>query len=223
MDSLNNNQPRPLPPVSASRRNRWWAWVGAIGLIVIGLAIISYPFWPKLEFAVSKKQSVFPYATKLAANNTVAANSGITLSQLPVTENKPIPKTNRLVIPSIGVDMAILEGETEKTLDRGGIWHIPNTSDPIHGSNTVLSGHRWEYLPPSTRTLYLLDKVQIGEPIIVYWHGVEYDYRVGRREIVDPSRVDIQNATAEPQLTIYTCTPLFSTKQRLVIFANLIS
>ncbi len=223
MDSLNNIPQPSFSPIPVSHRNQWWTWVGAISLIVIGLAIVSYPFLPKIEFAVSKKQSIFPYTTKLVTNNVVEKNSGISLSQLPVTKNNPIPKDNRLVIPSIGVNMAILEGPTEKTLDLGGIWHIPNTSDPLHGSNTVLSGHRWEYLPPSSRTLYLLDKLQVGEPIIVYWHGIEYDYRVNQRDIVDPSRVDIQNPTTEPQITIYTCTPLFSTKQRLVIFANLIS
>ncbi len=81
----------------------------------------------------------------------------------------------------------------------------------------------WQYLPPSGRTLYLLDKVQIGEPIIVYWQGKEYDYRVSHRTIVNPQQTDIQDPTDHPQLTIFTCTPLFSTKQRLVLTSELIS
>lgn len=209
-------------PASANkRRGGIWAWVAAIGMIVIGSALVIYPFWPKLEFALSKKQAIFPYTTKLTNNGQLA--STVSLSHLPVAENKPAPKENRLVIPSIGVDMAILEGANEKVLDRGGIWRIPASSNPAKGSNTVLSGHRWQYLPPSSRTLYLLDKVQIGEPIVVYWEGQEYDYRVARREVVDSTRTDIQNATTNPQLTIFTCTPLFSTKQRLVIYGDLIS
>ncbi len=145
------------------------------------------------------------------------------LSSLPVIADQPVPKDNRLVIPSIGVNMPIFEGPTQKTLDRGGIWHIPNTSDPIKGGNMVLSGHRWQYLPPSSTTLYLLDKVKLGEPIIVYWHGQEYDYSVSDREIVNPNRTDIQNDTLQPRLTIFTCTPLFSTKQRLVLLGQLIT
>lgn len=206
---------------TTKRRGGVWAWVAAIGMLVIGSVLVIYPFWPKLEFALSKKQAVFPYNTKLTNNGQLV--STVTLSHLPVAENKPVPKENRLIIPSIGVDMLILEGANEKVLDRGGIWRIPTSSNPSQGSNTVLSGHRWQYLPPSSRTLYLLDKVQVGEPIIVYWNGQEYDYRVARREVVDPTRTDIQNATTNPQLTIFTCTPLFSTKQRLVLYGDLIS
>lgn len=208
-------------PTPTKRRGGIWRWAVAIGCIVIGVGIIAYPFWPKLEYALAKKVSIFPYQTKLGTAQQIATS--VTLSSLPEVQNKPAPKDNRLVIPSIGVDMPIFEGPTEKVLDRGGIWHIPNTSNPSLGSNTVLSGHRWQYLPPSNRTLYLLDKVKIGEPAIVYWQGVEYDFRIAQREVVDPSRTDILNASAVPQLTIFTCTPLFSTKQRLVLYGELIS
>jgi len=209
------------PTATTKRRGGVWAWFGASALILLGASLLIYPFWPKIEYAVAKKESVFPYTSRLTTDGKVS--SDITLSRLPVTQNKPAPKENRLVIPSIGVDMLILEGATEKTLDRGGIWHIPKTSNPSLGSNTVFSGHRWQYLPPSGRTLYLLDKVKIGEPIIVYWEGKEYDYRVSRREVVDPSRTDIQDPTDTPQLTIFTCTPIFSTKQRLVLYGEFIS
>lgn len=208
-------------PIPTKRRSGVWAWLGAIGLIVVGAGIISYPLWPKIEYAVSKPRSVFPYETKL--NTNAGLNKQVTLTRLPDIQNKPKPKGNRLVIPSINVDMPILEGPTEKTLDLGGIWHIPNTANPTIGSNTVLSGHRWQYLPPSGRTLYLLDKVKVGEPIIIYWKGKEYDYHVDRREIVNPSQVEILNPTGQPQLTIFTCTPLYSTSHRLVLFASLIT
>lgn len=221
MEPTSPNPTTTNPTAYKKRRGGVWAWVGAGGLIIVGTALIVYPFWPKLEYALSKKQLVFPYVSKLTANGQVS--SAVTLTRLPVVESKPAPSENRLVIPSIGVDMAILEGASEKVLDRGGIWRIPNTSNPSLGSNTVLSGHRWQYLPPSGRTLYLLDKVQIGEPIIIYWQGQEYDYRVTKREVVNPSRTDIQNASDTPQLTIFTCTPLFSTKQRLVLFSELIT
>lgn len=221
MVSTSPNPVASQPTAARKRRGGVWAWVGALSLIIIGGALVVYPFWPKLEYALAKKQSLFPYVSKLINNGSV--NSTVTLSRLPTVENKPAPKDNRLVIPSIGVDMPIFEGATEKVLDRGGIWHIPKTSNPSQGSNTVLSGHRWQYLPPSGRTLYLLDKVQVGEPAIVYWQGVEYDFRIVRREVVDPSRTDIQNPTTTTQLTIFTCTPLFSTKHRLVLYGDLIS
>lgn len=191
-------------------------------LMLTGAIIVSYPLWPAVGFALKKPTPVLPYTTKLASTTT-GTEAIATLNQLPVIGSKPTPAENRIVIPSIGVDMEIFDGPDERTLDKGGIWRIPNTSTPDKGGNTVVSGHRWRYLPPSNSTLYLLDKVKDGEPVIVYWQGKEYDYRISGREVVDPTRVEILNNTAEPRLTIFTCTPLYSTKQRLVLYGELIS
>lgn len=198
------------------------AFIFPIILMLIGGGIVSYPLWPAIGFAVKKPTPTLPYATKLGSTDTGAAAIA-TLGQLPVVGTKPAPAENRVLIPSIGVDMEIFEGPDEKTLDKGGIWRIPTTSTPDQGGNTVISGHRWRYLPPSNSTLYLLDKVKDGEPVIVYWQGKEYDYRISGREVVDPNRVEILNNTATPRLTIFTCTPLYSTKQRLVLYGELIS
>ncbi len=196
----------------------WWRVV-PIAMIVIGATVISYPLWPGIKFALTKPKPVIPFHTKLVSTPSAFA----ALPSLPVITELATPKDNRLVIPSIGVNMPILEGPTQKTLDRGGIWHIPKTSDPVKGGNIVLSGHRWQYLPPSSTTLYLLDKVKIGEPVLVYWKGQEYDYTIDGRQVVNPDRVDILKDTPQPKLTIFTCTPLYSTKQRLVLFGHLIS
>ncbi len=199
-----------------------WVLVFPVLVMVIGAGIISYPLWPAVGFAVKKPVPTFPYQTNIQNVNGGAAALA-QLRQLPVIGSRPVPTENRLLIPSIGIDMQIFDGPTEKTLDRGGIWHLPNTSNPAGGGNTVLSGHRWQYLPPSNSTLYLLDKVRDGEPVIVYWRGKEYDYRISGREVVDPNRVEILDNTAAPRLTIFTCTPLYSTKQRLVLYGELIS
>lgn len=194
-------------------------WPGLL-LILVGLALVVYPFLPSWQYRLAQPQPQLPYVSKLPAStlNQVAAAG----NHLPNIGTKPIPTTNRLVIPTIGVDMLIVDGPDERALDRG-IWHIPNTSNPVDGGNVVLSGHRWRYLPPSNATLYLLDKVKDGELVILYWGGQEYDYRINRREVVNPNRVDILQNTPAPRLTIFTCTPLFSTKQRLVLYGELIS
>lgn len=199
-----------------------WVLVFPILLMLAGAVIVSYPLWPAIGFALKKPTPTLPYQTNI--QNVAGGSAALAkLNKLPVIGNRPRPAENRVLIPSIGIDMQIFDGPTEKTLDRGGIWHIPNTSNPAQGGNTVLSGHRWQYLPPSNSTLYLLDKVKIGEPVIVYWQGKEYDYRISGREVVDPNRVGILDNTPSPRLTIFTCTPLYSTKQRLVLYGELIS
>jgi sortase A len=128
-----------------------------------------------------------------------------------------IPADNTLVIPSIGLKETVYDGQTAKTL-RQGIWHLPKSSSPDKGGNTVMAGHRFTYRGPAI--LYNLDKVKTGDSIIMYWQGKRYNYKVSNVLIVPPTQVSIEAPTAEPLLTIYTCTPLWSVKSRLVLQAK---
>lgn len=198
-------------------RNQGWWWrrsrrsrilLSLISLLV-GIVILAIPFSPWILYHAFKPEPSLPYASRLAGTSlfpTIAAKEPV------------IPKDNRLVIPKIGVNVEIVEGQDERALWRG-IWHLPQTSTPDKGGNTVLTGHRFQYLA-GPRTLYLLDQMQIGDVIIVYWQGKEYDYQVRERRIVNPTAVEILDNTDQPQLTVFTCTPIFSTKQRLVLFAD---
>lgn len=185
-----------------------------IVIIIIGLGLLIYPFIPALKYRISQPEAFYPYETRLL-------NSNLNLGTLPETKDvQRIPQDNRLVIPKIGVDVAIVEGKNENAALLKGAWHIPETSSPDQGGNTVISGHRFRYRPPNNTTFYLLNKLEIGDPFIIYWQGLEYDYQVSETKVVAPNALEILNNTAEPQVTLFTCTPLFTTKQRLVIIGQ---
>lgn len=181
--------------------------------ILLGLFILAYPFAPFIRYYATGGTPSYPYVTRLLP---------IPGERLPSVKarDKPIPQENRLVIPSIGVNMKIVEGQSEKTL-YAGAWHLPNTSTPDRGGNTVLSGHRFQYRA-GPNTLILLNKVKSGDVIIVYWQGKEYDYRVTETKIVHRTEVGILKNTAEPQLTIFTCNPAYryNAEERLVVIAE---
>ena len=82
----------------------------------------------------------------------------------------------------------------------------------------MLVGHRFTYDGPAT--FYSLDKVSIGDNIVVYWSSREYDYRVESIKVVPPTAIEVEAPTKDAQLTIYTCTPLWSAKNRLVIVSK---
>jgi len=126
---------------------------------------------------------------------------------------------NRIVIPKMGVDTEILEGKTADTLWKG-VWHMPMGSTPDKNGNTIITAHRYLYRPPSTKTFYLIDKMEIGDQILVYWNGLKYEYKVTGTKIVDPDEVEILHNTPFKQLTLFSCTPLFTSKQRLVVTAE---
>lgn len=126
-------------------------------------------------------------------------------------------KDDIVLIPSIGVDMDVVEGQSDDALDKGA-WIRPNGSKPNLGSNTVITAHRFSYLDGG-RSFYNLDKVKNGDEVIVYWKGDRYRYIVNGSRVVKPSAVQIENPTNAPMLTLYTCTPLWTAANRLVITA----
>jgi LPXTG-site transpeptidase (sortase) family protein len=126
---------------------------------------------------------------------------------------------NHLIIPALRLDEPILDG-TSPYLVHKGIWRRPNSSQPDKGSNTVLVGHRFTY--DGASVFYNLDKVKAKDDIIVAWKHRVYTYKVNDIRTVPASKVSIEDKTDDDRLTIYTCTPLWSARDRLVVTASLV-
>jgi sortase A len=135
------------------------------------------------------------------------------------TPATPAPKENRLIVPSMQLDAEIFEGASARTL-RQGLWHRPGTSTPDQGGNTVIAGHRFTYTLPKG-IFYYLNKVTVGQDIGVWWQGKKYIYRVTQVKVVPPTEVSVEDNTPDARLTLYTCTPLWSPHDRLVVVAKL--
>lgn len=128
---------------------------------------------------------------------------------------------NRLVIPSIGVHIGVVEGEDDSVLYRGA-WRRPGTGTPATGGNTVITGHRFHYIPPNNRTFYNLNKLATGSKVFVFWNDVEYVYEVYDRFVVEPNQTEIEKNMEGNILTLYTCHPLWTADQRLVVRGRLL-
>lgn len=135
-----------------------------------------------------------------------------------ISEIQGIPMENTLVIPQIGVDGSVVEGTSIDVL-KSGFWHRPNTSTPAKGGNTVIIGHRFLY-KTGPKTFYGLDRLNEGDEFALFWEGKEYIYRVFEKKVIEPTEMSIEANTDEPMLTLYTCTPLWTAKQRLVVRAK---
>lgn len=128
---------------------------------------------------------------------------------------------NRLIIPTIGVHIAVVEGSDESVLYRGA-WRRPNSSTPDKGGNTVITGHRFHYIPPNNKTFYNLNKLEIGSKVFIFWNEVEYVYQIYEKFVVEPNQIEIEGPTQENILTLYTCHPLWTADQRLVVRGKLL-
>jgi sortase A len=134
-------------------------------------------------------------------------------------EKPTIPDNNTLVIPRIKLEQQIHENAVADWGLAKGVWRDPTTSSPDLSSNTVFSGHRFTYAGKSV--FYHLDKVKSGDKIIVYWNKVRYEYTVKTIKEVPPTETEILKPTEKAALTLYTCTPLVTAENRLVIIAEL--
>jgi sortase A len=187
----------------------------AVGLIIY---LIALPLYPKIIYEAKMNNEQI----KEEAKDIIKAEEAVRdfKSSLPTSDFAVSP--NRLIIKKIGVNAPIvLTKNSEYGLSLGS-WHVPESSTPDHGSNTVLTGHRFKYLPPNNLTFYNLDKLEAGDIISVIWQGKDYFYKVREQKIVSPEDLFILNDTKEPILTIYTCDPIYSQKNRLVVISELI-
>jgi sortase A len=119
-------------------------------------------------------------------------------------------------IPRIGVDKAVVEGVSRADL-RDGPGHYPSTPLPGQPGNAAIAGHRTTYGAP----FYRLDQLAPGDVVSVTTRQGEFRYLVADSQVVDPSHTEALEPTLDNRLTLTTCHPRFSARERLVVTATL--
>lgn len=126
----------------------------------------------------------------------------------------------KISISSVGVEGLIFEGSSAKTMNKG-FWHFPASKLPGEKGNSVIIGHRYAKLPPSKDTFFNLDKVRVGDKIVVEQIDNSYTYIVTDTRVVEKNDISVLRHFDDYRLTLITCTPLWSSNQRLVVVAKL--
>ena len=122
----------------------------------------------------------------------------------------------RLTILSANINHYVVFGATNKKLEYGP-GYILGTSLPGSGGNFAIAGHRTTYGAPFGN----LDKVQVGETIIFQTNTNQYKYQVIDVKIVSPEDNYVLENYGDDRITLTTCHPKFSAKQRLVVIGQL--
>lgn len=106
-----------------------------------------------------------------------------------------------LRIPRIRLDVALLEGTDDVTLNRA-VGHIEDTALPGDDGNVGIAGHRDGFFRG-------LMNVAPGDAIeLETVHGTE-NYRIERTWIVSPDDISVLDPTPERTLTLVTCYPFY--------------
>jgi LPXTG-site transpeptidase (sortase) family protein len=106
-----------------------------------------------------------------------------------------------LRIPRIRLEVAVLEGTDELTLNRA-VGHIEETAAPGASGNAGIAGHRDGFFRG-------LMHVVPGDAIELDTRQGTEEYRIERTWIVNPDNVSVLDPTSERSLTLVTCYPFY--------------
>ncbi len=182
-------------------------------LALAGLGIFAFPLGTDLYGRYQQDQLTETFATpevvQAYTERRVQVGEGLT----------------RLKIPDIGVDVLVVEGTTPAAL-RAGAGHYPDTPLPGEVGNVGIAGHRTTYGRPLNRLDELApgDLVQLETPLAVFtYRAVPAFAGHGNPWVVSPSDVGVVAPVAGKRLlTLTTCHPKGSAKQRLIMRFELV-
>jgi sortase A len=203
----------------------WSAVVGFIGkaMITVGLLMLGfvvYQLWGTgIKTQQAQRELAKEYA-QLVSSSPEETNDG---EQPPSMLPGPINRGDvigRIVIPNIDVDNWVVAGATMDQLERGpGLF--ANTALPGQLGNSAIAGHRTSYGAPFSR----IDQLDPGDDITVVTPRGSYTYAVTDTKIVPATAVEVLD-TVDPDkatLTLVSCHPKWTSRDRIVIFADLVS
>ncbi len=119
-----------------------------------------------------------------------------------------------LRVPKLGLEVAVLPGTDDRTLDRG-LGHIEDTALPGSDGNSGIAGHRDGFFR-GLKDIAAGDTIELDTP-----DGTDV-YRIERTWVVEPEDVSVLDPTPASSLTLVTCYPFYfigSAPQRFIVRA----
>jgi sortase A len=126
------------------------------------------------------------------------------------------PPLGVLRIPSVDLNVPVLEGTDDLALNRG-VGHIAGTSALDQGGNVGIAGHRDGFFRG-------LKDVHLGDKMDLYTENGNSRYVVDEIVIVPPEDVSVLTPRSKPTLTLVTCYPFYfvgSAPLRYIVHASI--
>lgn len=208
-------------------------------LVTVGLLIllfVAYQLWGTGIFtarAQSKLKHQFaneldnPTVASTTSTEAPVVTTGPTATTTTTLPSSTAPKVVQVVneggavgqitIPKIGVNLIFVQGTARDDLSKGP-GHYPASPMPGQIGNAAIAGHRTTHGKP----FYDLNELGTGDLIEIKTTYGHFTYRVYQQLVVPPSQVSVVGPTPDAELTLTTCNPRFSARERLVIHARLV-
>jgi len=217
--------------------------LGIVGelLITLGLLIAGFLVWQLwwTDVVADKAQAQIVEELPWAVAAPIVPPKDLPADEIAVAQPRhdeppaePVPahaqSVATLTVPRWDATAArpISEGTDRATvLDVLGIGHYEGTALPGGIGNFAVAGHRTTYGKPFNR----IEELQVGDPLVVRTALAWYVYRVTSWRIVPPHEVDViapvpGDPGATPtrrMITLTTCHPMFSARERYIVHGEL--
>jgi LPXTG-site transpeptidase (sortase) family protein len=119
-------------------------------------------------------------------------------------------------IPSIGINLPIKHGTSEKTLEKA-VGHLAQSNLPIGGSgnHAILTGHTGL---PSSMLFTDLDKMMLDDVFYLHILDKTFAYEVDDISVIEPDDLEgLYPVDAEDYVSLITCTPYGINSHRLIV------
>jgi sortase A len=202
MERLSSFDSPPVVPSRARRRRTRSVlrWSGSY-LVVLGISLLAYVGYQLWGTGIYTARAQSVIKTELRTHGF---------------PSRPVPggAVGFIRIPRIDLNMAFVQGVDAASLAKGP-GHYPRSPLPGEGGNVVISGHRTTHLAP----FWSVDALVPGDRITLHTGRGTFLYRVEWVKVVVPDALWVTGRTPRPSLTLTTCNPRFSQRQRLVVRA----
>ncbi|MCJ7550249.1 MAG: class D sortase [Anaerolineae bacterium] len=142
-----------------------------------------------------------------------------------VAEVTPLPvptrgaeHAQRIIVPAIGVDAPVVEGDDWESLKKGA-GHYIGSANPGERGNAVISAHNDIY----GEIFRGLPELSVGDEITLQTLTTSYTYVVEQTRIVAPTEISVMDSTSTPVLTLISCYPYRVDTHRIVVIASLVT
>jgi sortase A len=155
------------------------------------------------------------------------------IEALDPTITQTVSADPRLIIPKLNIDVPIrfgvpLSGVMEAMNNGVAHYRIAGASAyPGEVGNFIITGHSAGDIYSANPYKYIfsgLERLENGDLIYVNYESVRYTYQVVNKTVVEPSDVEaLVVSTNKPLITLVTCTPLGTSRYRLLVTGEQIS
>lgn len=171
-------------------------------------------FWEAREEQSSARPSASSGQDKSQPDFQLWSDKRIAAYKLSLSRSTP-PALAVLEIPRMNLEVPVLEGTDDFTLDRA-VGHIQGTPEPDQAGNVGIAGHRDGFFRG-------LKDIQPGDALELITGKASMRYLVDEILIVSPEDVSVLRPRKKDSLTLVTCYPFYfvgSAPKRFIVHAS---